>query len=633
LTIQQILLKYWGYSSFRPLQEEIIQSVLDGNDTLALLPTGGGKSVTFQVPALAREGICLVISPLISLMKDQVDGLVKRGIPAAAIYSGMYAGEMDLVFNKCRYGDLKLLYVSPERLTTDKMKDAIHRMKISLVAVDEAHCISQWGYDFRPPYLEIAAIRAMLPGVPFLALTATATGRVVTDICEKLNFKPGNVFRQSFERKNLTYYVFKEEDKNRRILNILRKVKGPGIIYVRNRRHTKEYADFLIKKGIAAIHYHAGLDPKVREKNQNAWMKEEKRVIVATNAFGMGIDKPNVRVVIHADLPDSLEAYFQEAGRAGRDEKRSFAVLLIEKADILDAGHNLVLAYPELEVIRNIYRALGNYFQIPLGSGRDSGYDFEITDFCTHFDFNQATVFNALKFLEKQGFFVLTDAVYNPSRVFMKADKETLYRFQVENEYYDPFIKTLLRSYSGIFTEFVKIHEAELAKRTQLDVIKVKEMLARLSKLEILEYQPGGDKPRIIFTENRINENDLFISPEFYKIRKKEAEIRLQAVISYVEGTGRCRSQSLLSYFGETTSRRCGKCDVCIERNKIELSDLEFELVLNVIKPFLKTGPCSLEDLAFSASPLHEDNVIKVIQWLLDNDKITMDESQRFYWK
>jgi len=633
LTIQQILLKYWGFSSFRPFQEEIIQSVLDGKDTLALLPTGGGKSITFQVPAMAKDGLCLVISPLISLMKDQVDNLTKRGIPAAAIYSGMFQGEMDLVFNKCRYGDLKLLYVSPERLTSEKMRDAIRRMKINLVAIDEAHCISQWGYDFRPPYLEIAAIREMIPGVPFLALTATATSVVVTEIQKKLNFRKENVFHQSFERKNLTYFVFNEEDKNRRILNILKKVKGPGIIYVRSRRHTKEFADFLTKQGIPSLPYHAGLDAKTRVKHQNAWMKEEKKVIVATNAFGMGIDKPNVRVVIHINMPDSLEAYFQEAGRAGRDEKQAFAVLLYEKADILDARHNLAAAYPEIHEIRNIYRALCNYLQIPVGGGMDTSYDFEISGFCDHYNFSQVTVFNTLKFLEKQGFFMLTEALLNPSKVFIKADKETLYRFQVENEYFDPFIKTMLRSYSGIFTEYVKIHEAELAKRTQLNVSEVREMLSRLHKQGILAYQPGSDKPKIICTENRIDEKELFISPEYYKNRKKDAETRLESVITYAETTGRCRSQSLLSYFGECNSKRCGKCDVCIERNKIELSDLEFELVLNAIKPMLKARHCSLVELAESISSIHEDNLLKVIQWLMDSNKIAMDNEQLFFWK
>ena len=633
MNIHQILLKYWGYSSFRPLQEEIIQSVLDGRDTLALLPTGGGKSITFQVPAMANEGLCLVITPLISLMQDQVQNLKKKGIRAQAIHSGMYPPEIESALNNCRYGDNKLLYVSPERLTTDKMRDALKRIKINLVAVDESHCISQWGYDFRPPYLRIAEIREILPAVPFLALTATATPEVIVDIQEKLHFHTPNVFRKSFERNNITYFVFKEEDKRRRILNIIKKIKGTGIIYVRNRRQTKEIAEFLTRQGIPSAPYHAGMDPKEREKTQQAWMKETKQVIVATNAFGMGIDKPNVRFVIHIDLPESIEAYFQEAGRAGRDEKPSFAVLLYEQADILESRKNLEATYPELQKIKDIYQAMGNYLKIPVGSGKDYMSEFDMGDFSENYNFPPLIVYNALKFLEKEGFLSLSEAVHTPSRIFIKTDKESLYRFQVENAFYDPFIKTILRSYTGIFSEFASIREEDLSKRTNLPTDKVIEILVKLSKLQVIDYIPRTDNPRIVFLENRIESKDLTLSPEYYKDRFRDAQKRTEAMIHYAESTHKCRSQALLAYFGEPDARRCGKCDVCIQRNKIELTDLEFNSILKEIKPLLKTKPCSLEELVPMVTSVSEDKVIRAIQWLLDNDKIEMNRERQYFWK
>ena len=632
MTIQQILLKYWGYSSFRPLQEEIIMSVLEGKDTLALLPTGGGKSITFQVPALAKEGLCLVISPLISLMKDQVDNLKKRGIPAAAIFSGMHPNEIDLAINKSRYGDIRLLYISPERLETAKMRDALRRIKINLLAVDEAHCISQWGYDFRPPYLRIADIREMLPGIPVLALTATATPKVVDDIQQKLKFPLKNIFRKSFERKNLTYYVFHEEDKYKRLLKIIQKVKGTGIIYVRNRRHTKEISDWLTKRGIGSTYYHAGITPADREKRQNSWMKEEKRVIVATNAFGMGIDKPNVRFVIHFDLPDSLEAYFQEAGRAGRDEKRSFAVLLYETADLINARHNLETSYPGLKIIAAVYDALGNFLQIPVGGGRDASFDFDIGDFSEKYQFQPVIVFNTLKLLEKEGYLLLNESMHDPSRIFIKTDKETLYRFQVKNEAYDPFIKTILRSYTGVLSDFTVISENDLARRTNLSAEKVRDILKRLESQQLLDYLPGSGKPRLTFTDERINAKDLYLSEENYKSRLKDATVRLEAVIHYATSGLQCRSQSLLAYFGEQNAKRCGKCDVCLERNKMELNDLEFESIVSVIQPLLSSKALRLDEIADAAEQFPGDKIVKAIQWLADTGKIGINDEHLYYW-
>ncbi|MBE0648551.1 MAG: RecQ family ATP-dependent DNA helicase [Bacteroidales bacterium] len=633
MEIRQILLKYWGYSSFRPLQEEIIQSVLDGKDTLALLPTGGGKSICFQVPALAREGLCLVISPLIALMKDQVDNLKKRGIPAAAIYSGMHRDEIDLVLSNAKFGDTKLIYISPERLESTQMRDAIDRMKINLLAVDEAHCVSQWGYDFRPPYLKIAEIRPFIPGVPILALTATATPKVVKDIQQKLEFKKENLFQQSFERKNLTYVVIKEEDKRQRLLKIIRKVKGPGIIYVRNRRETKQVADFLVKNKVPADFYHAGLDARTRERRQQAWMKEEKRVIVSTNAFGMGIDKPNVRFVVHLDLPDCVEAYFQEAGRAGRDLKRSYAILLYEEADIMNARQNLKTAYPTLATIRSIYQALGNFLQLPVGSGHDESFEFDMSGFCEQFKFQHVIVYNALKFLEKEGFVALNDGINNPSKLFIKANKEGLYRFQVSNEKYDHFLKTILRSYPGLFNDFIMIQEGELARRVEMTQQQVIKNLKYLEAQNILDYVPRATKPMVVFLQERVNPDNLTISPEHYKLRLEEATRRLEALIDYTEETRKCRSQALLAYFGEKNTKRCGMCDVCLERNKLGLNEQEFEEVLSRIKPLLQQKPATLEEIVAIASPVHEDKVLLVIRWLLDNGKIIAKENQTYAWK
>lgn len=632
LTVHQILLKYWGYAEFRPLQEEIIQSVLEGKDTLALLPTGGGKSLCYQVPALARDGLCLVISPLIALMKDQVDNLKKRGIKAVAIHSGMHPAEIDIALGNCKYGEVKLLYISPERLSAPKMRDSLRQLRVNLLAVDEAHCISQWGYDFRPSYLRIAEIRQFIPNVPVLALTATATPKVVKDIQKKLEFKTENVFRKSFERKNLTYMVIKEEDKLKRLLKIIGKVKGTGIVYVRNRRQTKEIAEFLRKNKIKADHYHAGLDQRTRDQRQTDWINEETRVIVSTNAFGMGIDKPNVRFVIHLDLPDSIEAYFQEAGRAGRDEKQAYAVLLYENADILDSRHNLSISFPQPKVIKNVYQELGNFYQLPVGGGKDLQFEFDLFTFSDRNKFNSVITFNALKFLEKEGYILLTETLYNPSRLFIKADKESLYRFQVENEFYDHFIKTILRSYSGIFTEFVRISETELAQRTKLKVDEVKKHLQRLEKLQILDYIPQTEKPMLVFTQERLNIKDIRISQEHYNDRLKEAEKRLEAIIQYAEKMHKCRSQSLLAYFGECNSKRCGKCDVCIERNKINLNELEFDNIVSRIQPQLKLRSCTMDELIRLAEPIQEDKVIRAVQWLVDNEKIKLENDLTYRW-
>lgn len=633
LNLQQILIKYWGHAAFRPLQEEIINSVLNGNDTLALLPTGGGKSICFQVPGLAKDGLCLVISPLIALMKDQVENLRRRGIKAVAIYSGMNFREIDLAFDNCVYGDVKFLYLSPERLTSETFQMRLKKMKINLIAVDESHCISQWGYDFRPPYLKIAEIRESMPNVPVLALTATATSDVVNDIQDKLKFRKKNVFVKSFERKNLTYAVIHEEDKFNRLLRIISKINGTGIIYVRNRRRTREISDFLNKNNISSDFYHAGLDAKLRDARQDAWKSGAKRVIVATNAFGMGIDKPDVRFVIHFDLPDTLEAYFQEAGRGGRDDKKAYAILTFCEADIIDAKRNLENAFPEIEEIRNTYQCLGNYYNLALGSGKDSSFDFDLSTFSNTYNLKPLTVYNSIKFLEKEGYILATDALHQPSTVHITVDKENLYRFQVENKTFDSFIKTMLRSYGGIFTDFVKISETELANRSSITKEKVMEMLKALEKLSVLTYIPLKNNPQIVFCEERLDAKTLVISRENYHDRKKIAEAKLNAVIQYVSSGLKCRSQVLLKYFGETDPKRCGQCDVCLERNKLDLSEIEFDSIVDSLKTLLADTAKPLEDIVWMVKGVHEDRVIRAIQWLIDNAKIGMDEDQKIFWK
>lgn len=633
MEIRNILVKYWGYSSFRPMQEDIIRSVMEGKDTLALLPTGGGKSICYQVPGLAMEGLCLVVTPLIALMKDQVENLKKRGIKAAAIHSGMHKREIETAISNSIFGSLKFLYISPERLQSSSFRENLQRMNINILAVDEAHCISQWGYDFRPSYLNIADIRKMVMNAPILALTATATPAVIDDIQEKLRFAEKNVIRDSFERKNLSYSVFREEDKGGRLLKIVNNVKDSGIVYVRNRRKCREVSEFLSKNNIKSTYYHAGLEQHIRERRQEEWMKDKKQVIVATNAFGMGIDKPGVRFVVHYDLPDSLEAYFQEAGRAGRDGKRAYAVLLYEEADIRNSKQNLSMAYPDPEVVRSVYTALGNYFQIPVGSGKDQQFDFDLQDFSTRYRMNSASAYSALKLLEKEGHIILGSDLESPSKIMFEIDHNELYTFQVENPGYDTFIKLILRSYGGIFSDFVKINEKELAKRANTTEDKIIKALWKLDKLRLLTYIPMTTSPQLVLTQGRIDSKSMRLSKENYSDRKKAAMKRMQAVLDYIQSANHCRSQILLKYFGEKDAGRCGRCDVCLDRNKINVSELEFSKVLQKIKPALKKRPQALNELLFIAKEFPEDKVINVIMWLVDNEKVDVNEDQLYSWR
>lgn len=630
---KKILLKYWGYSSFRPLQEDIILSVLEGKDTLALLPTGGGKSICFQVPALASKGICLVITPLIALMKDQVENLRKKNIPAAAIYSGMHINEIDMILDNAIYGNLKFLYVSPERLETELFRERLRQMNVNLLAVDEAHCISQWGYDFRPPYLKIAEARDIIPGTPIIALTATATPEVVKDIQEKLKFPEENAFRKSFERKNLAYWVIKNEDKNGNILRILKKNPGTGIIYVRNRRKTREVADFLKKNNISADYYHAGLDTKARDKKQNQWVTEKTRIMVSTNAFGMGIDKPNVRTVIHIDIPDNLEAYFQEAGRAGRDEKESFAFLINDESDIINAKTNYSNSYPPVEVIKAVYKSLGNYFKLAEGSGKDVTFDFDLKEFAEIYRFKPLIVYNCMKFLEKEGYIMLNEALQSTSRLFFLFEHEDLYRFQVETPQYDKFIKLLLRLYSGLFSQYTAIYENEIARAGNISLDVVHAYLDHLNKLKVIDYIPVKTKPQLTYVKERLDVRSLTISKENYNERKKAAGKRLEAIIHYASSTDTCRSKLLIEYFGERNAPRCGKCDICQQINKLDLNELEFRTIKKAVKKLISDEFLSLQEIVFEIKDFDESKIIKVLRYLLEQGIISQDEDKKYKWK
>ena len=617
-----ILQQYWGYPSFRPLQEDIVDSVMAGKDTLALLPTGGGKSICFQVPAMAMEGLCLVITPLIALMKDQVAHLVAKGIHAAAIYSGMHPDALELAYNQAAFGRLKFLYVSPERLQTNQFIEALRRMKVCLLAVDESHCISQWGYDFRPPYLKIADIRPYLPKTPVLALTATATAKVVDDIQVRLGFKEKNVFQSSFERKNVTYNVVREADKYGVLRRKLEAMKeGSAIVYVRNRKRTQVIADWLNSVGISATFYHAGLDAKTRDQRQDLWMKGKVKVIAATNAFGMGIDKPDVRLVIHMDLPDSIEAYFQEAGRAGRDLKPSEAFLLVSPADIQKLQDNLAQSFPELDRIKLIYNALGNYFNIPVGAGENVSYPFVLTDFANRYGFNVVEVFHTLKILEKEGFLVLSDSFDEPSKVMVKASRDDIYGFQVNNPQYGELIKCMLRSLPGVMTDFVKINEETLAKKTGLTAEIVQEQLKKLESYNFLSYAPRNDKPQILFLSEFVDTKHFGLSKENYYDRKKDAEERVKAVVGFVNNDRECRSVQLLRYFNEKTKKTCGRCDVCQRQAVVPYDSIEEKL-----RTVMGEEELPVKEVLSRCDEFDESQVLDAIRFLVDNGVLQVED-------
>lgn len=631
---REILKQYWGYDTFRDLQEDIIASIGQGKDTLGLMPTGGGKSITFQVPALAKEGICLVITPLIALMKDQVQNLKKRGIKATAIYSGMTRHEILITLENCIFGNYKFLYISPERLDTEIFRIKLRSMKINMITVDESHCISQWGYDFRPAYLRIADIRQLLPGIPVLALTATATPPVVKDIQEKLLFAKENIFRMSFERKNLSYVVRKAENKTAELLHILNRIPGSAIVYVRNRRKTKEITEFLNKEGITAAYYHAGLNNDVKDHRQKLWYKGDYRVMVATNAFGMGIDKPDVRLVIHMDLPDSPEAYFQEAGRAGRNGDKSYAVMLYSNSDKTNLKKRITDTFPTKEYVKEVYEHLNYYYQMAMGDGLGCMCDFNLEDFCRKFRYFPVPADSALKILTQAGYIEYTDEQDNSSRILFIIHREELYKLQEMGKDADNLIQVLLRSYTGLFTDYTYINEDSLSLHTGLTRQQVYDILVMLSQRRIIDYIPRKKTPFIIYTRERIDLKRLHIPAEVYEKRKEKYEERIQAMIEYVTSETACRSRMLLRYFGEKNRHDCGQCDVCKRKQK---NDNRIEKLYPEIKKQI-LDILSLETLTPPklASRIEEDNDImsKIIQYLLDENFIEMKDGMlRLYGK
>ncbi|MBS1318617.1 MAG: RecQ family ATP-dependent DNA helicase [Parabacteroides sp.] len=616
----KILEKYWGYPAFRPLQEDIIHSVCEGKDTLGLMPTGGGKSITFQVPALAMEGICIVVTPLIALMKDQVDNLRRLGIKATAVYSGMTRQEIIAQLENCIFGDYKFLYVSPERLGTDIFKSKLQAMNVCLLVIDESHCISQWGYDFRPSYLSIADIREELPGVPVLALTASATPEVVNDIQERLHFREKNVFRKSFVRKNLSYIVRHTEDKINSLIYILGKVPGTAIVYVRNRKRTKEIAVLLQQAGISADFFHAGLNRDDKNLRQSRWKNNECRVIVSTNAFGMGIDKPDVRLVVHMDMPGSLEEYYQEAGRAGRDEQRAYAVALCSNIDCTKLKKRLADEFPDRDFISRVYDALGNYYQIAMGFGLDTVHDFSLVDFCTAYKFSHLQAHHALKILELAGYIEYTEEQENASRLVFTATRDELYKYLHQDKKTDEVIQTILRSYTGLFSDYVYINEGLISTRTGLSQQEIYEVLVGLSKYRIVNYIPHKKTPLIIYTRTREEIKYLSIPRSAYEERKERFESRINRVMEYINENRICRSRMLISYFGEKGTSDCGCCDVCLAKNDSGLNNHTFNTIRDALQKALTDGPQEAKKLTENL-PFPADKIITVIRYLADHDE------------
>ncbi len=589
---REILKQYWGYDNFRDLQEEIITSIGEGKDTLGLMPTGGGKSITFQVPALTKDGLCLVITPLIALMKDQVQNLRKRGIKALAIYSGMTRQEIIIALENCIFGNYKFLYISPERLDTEIFRIKLTKIKVSMITVDESHCISQWGYDFRPAYLKIADIRQLLPNVPILALTATATPEVVKDIQVRLHFKQENVFSMSFERKNLAYIVRKTENKTGELLHILNYIPGSAIIYARNRRRTKEITELLNRESITADFYHAGLDNATKDVRQQRWQNGESRVMVATNAFGMGIDKPDVRLVVHLDLPDSLEAYFQEAGRGGRDGKKAYAVILYAKSDKATLNKRIPDTFPDKDYIKQVYEHLQYYYQMAMGDGQDCIREFNIEDFCRKFKYFPVPVDSALKILTQAGYLEYTDEQDNASRLLFTIRRDELYKLHKLGEEADKLIQIILRSYTGLFTDYTFINEDSIAVRSGLTRQKVYDILIRLSKSHIVDYIPHKKTPYIIYTRERVSLAQLQIPDNVYEDRKERYKNRIKAMIDYVTTDTVCRSRMLLRYFGEKNDHNCGICDTCLSRHH-EKGNISQNELKEAILTLVEQKPCT----------------------------------------
>ena len=635
---QDILRQYWGYDDFRGIQREIIESIGSGHDTLGLMPTGGGKSITFQVPALSKEGTCIVITPLIALMKDQVENLRRRGIRAAAIYSGLTREEIVITLENCIFGAVKILYVSPERLSSERFQTKLRHMHVSFITVDEAHCISQWGYDFRPSYLEIAKIRKFLPGIPVLALTATATPQVVDDICDKLSRNvecgmwnenshiPFNVFRMSFERRNLAYVVRQTTDKREQLIHILQNVKGTAIVYTRSRRRTKEFAELLNEAGISATFYHAGLDTATKDERQIAWQNDKTRVMVATNAFGMGIDKPDVRVVIHVDCPDSVEAYFQEAGRAGRDGQKAYAVLLYNDADHRKLEKRISDTFPEKDFIREVYEHLAYFYQIGVGSGYNHTFEFNIDKFCHAFRHFPIQVDSALKILNRAGYIEYTEEQDNQARVMFTVSRNELYRLENNTDNEERVITALLRNYGGLFTDYNYIDESFIAQQCGLQSQQVYLILKNLSQRHILHFIPQKKTPYIRYAQRREDKEHIQLMPVIYEERKAQFAERIHAMIAYATNDSVCRSRQLLRYFGEDNDHDCRQCDVCLShRPEGMVSEPRLNEAMEKILDLLNDGkPHPITDLRDIQLPSDELNA--AIDYLFQEEYIRQDD-------
>lgn len=627
----QILKKYWNHDSFRSGQEQIIQSILDKKDTLALLPTGGGKSICFQIPALMMDGICIVVSPLIALMKDQVQNLNSKNIKAVAIYSGLTNSEIDIALDNCIYGGIKFLYISPERIQNKMFRQRIGKMNVNLIAVDEAHCISQWGYNFRPNYLKIVSLKEIVD-VPIIALTATATKNVIEDIQQKLEFSDSNVISNSFFRKELSYIAIKTEDISSKLLQILNKVKGSSIVYCNTRKETKTTSNFLNQHGISSKYYHGGLNIKDRDKIQKEWTQNHVRVMVATNAFGMGIDKPNVRSVIHQFLPQNIESYFQEAGRAGRDGKTAYSILLANNYLEKDLLRQIEVKYPEIQEIRNVYQKLANYFGLAIGPINSLiEHNFNIVDFCNKFDLEYLKTFNCLKILELEELIKLNEDFSNPSKIHIKVNHNDLYHFQIANPSFDNIIKTLLRSYPGIFESYVIVQENILAKRLKTDIQNIYTLLKKLVELKLIDYVKQNSNPKIYFLENRLDAEKLSFKNQNLLQNKKRDMEKAKTVIAYFNNNEICRSSFLLEYFNEQNSTNCGVCDICLKKNK-NLSQKEFQLIKNEIKNTLEVQSASLDEILLKVLNFEEDKIIKVIEFLLENEQLKIDKYNQFIW-
>jgi ATP-dependent DNA helicase RecQ len=622
----ETLQQHWNYKSFRPQQEEIINSVLEGKDTFALLPTGGGKSLCYQVPAMMKEGLCLVISPLIALMKDQVENLNRKSIPALAVHSGLNFYEVKKTLSNAVYGNFKFLYLSPERLETNLFKEYLHQLNINLIAVDEAHCISQWGYDFRPPYLRISNLREKLPNVPVLAVTASAIPLVQQDIVDKLQFNKANFFRQSFERPNLSYSILNVDSKINKLIDVLNNVQGSSIVYCKSRKLTKQVAQLISLQHIASDFYHAGLTQEERNKKQEGWINNQTRVIVCTNAFGMGIDKPDVTTVIHYDVPDCMEYYYQEAGRAGRDGKRAYAVLLCNDEDLNTLKSLPDIRFPTIQNIKKVYQSLADYLQLPVGIGEDNYYDFDIGEFAKNFKLDIHLAMNVLKILEQEGHLTFNENIFLPAHASFILSPELLIDFEKTHPQLEAVMKCLLRTYEGIAEGLVSIHEKQIAKLTRQTIEEVKKQLQQLRSLGIIEYTPQKETPQINFLTNRAPAQFLFIDQKKYSQRRQQYESRVASMLKYLTLFKECRSRYISSYFGDNNVKDCGICDTCLQQKNSSLSEKEFKTIENAIRSYITSEGIVLKELLHHLNGIKKDKALKVIEFLQSEKKIVIND-------